>query len=216
MTTKTILCYGDSNLRGFIPGSFNKNTGLSARFGRDKRWTGILQTLLGSDYYVIEEGINGRTTTRDEIYPGRPHRNGLGALLMCLESHYPIDLIIFMLGTNDVKLQFNHSSEEIVEGMRRLVRVAKSSNIGTEKILIIAPQPIVKIADLHPQFDDIAIEKSKALAPLYQRLAEEESCGYLDAAQFLTSSRLDGVHIEEQDMPLLAAAVAEKVKQIGG
>src|SRR6185312_15728191 len=123
---KTILCYGDSNLRGFIPGTFDEKTGLSARYAKNKRWTGVLQNKLGDKYDVIEEGLNGRTTNLDEIIPGRPFRNGLALLPACLESHYPIDLVIFMLGTNDTKVQFNRTAEEIAEGMRELVKVIKT------------------------------------------------------------------------------------------
>ncbi|MBA2654859.1 MAG: hypothetical protein H0U71_07325 [Gammaproteobacteria bacterium] len=84
---KIILCYGDSNLRGFIPGTFDESTGLSERFEKDKRWAGLLQIILGEKYNIIEEGINGRTTTLDEKIPGRPYRNGLTQLPVCLESH---------------------------------------------------------------------------------------------------------------------------------
>jgi len=42
---KTILCYGDSNVWGNIPGSYNPETGLSQRFPKNKRWTGILADL---------------------------------------------------------------------------------------------------------------------------------------------------------------------------
>ena len=75
---KTILCYGDSNLRGTIPGPALDKMGLiKPRYPQNKRWTGILQKNLGEEYNVIEEGIGGRTTTLDEIFPGRPYRNGL-------------------------------------------------------------------------------------------------------------------------------------------
>ena len=52
---KSILCYGDSNTYGLMPDSPD-------RYPRDVRWTGILQKKLGEDYYVIEEGLSGRTT----------------------------------------------------------------------------------------------------------------------------------------------------------
>ncbi|TAK78002.1 MAG: acylhydrolase [Gammaproteobacteria bacterium] len=211
MTIKTILCYGDSNLRGFVPGSFNEKTGLSARFPKNKRWTGVLQTILGEEYDVVEEGINGRTTTLEEITPGRPYRNGLATFPICIESHYPVDLVIFMLGTNDTKKQFNRSAEDIAEGVRQLVKIVKNSDKGVAKILLIAPQPIVKIGGLHPEFDDEAIAKSKALAPLYQKVAQEEGCDFLDAGLIISSSLLDGVHIEEADSRLLAEAVAKTV-----
>src|SRR6185437_534440 len=127
---KTILCFGDSNVRGVIPEPISNRMGLTKRYIKPKRWTGILQKNLGSNYDVIEEGIGGRTTMFEEILPGRPYRNGLTQLPACLESFYPIDLVILMLGTNDVKIQYNVSVEEITHGMQQLMRLIKNSNKG--------------------------------------------------------------------------------------
>jgi lysophospholipase L1-like esterase len=217
---KTILCYGDSNLRGFIPGPIDIKTGLAERYTKNKRWTGIMQSKLGKDYDVIEEGMGGRTTVLDEIVPGRPYRNGLTYLPFCLESHYPIDLVIFMLGTNDTKLQFNKSPEEIAKGMTQLITVVKNCNKGVKasapNILLIVPQPIISVENLHPEFQGDPIAKSEALASLYQRIAQEENCEFLDSSHVVTSSKIDGVHLDESQCELLGHAVAEKVLQILG
>ena len=95
---KSILCYGDSNTYGLMPDSPD-------RYPRDVRWTGILQKKLGEDYYVIEEGLSGRTTLWDD--PIEEHKNGKKYLLPCLDSHKPVDLVILMLGTNDLKTRFS-------------------------------------------------------------------------------------------------------------
>lgn len=215
---KTILCYGDSYVWGCIPRSFNAKTGLWARYAKDKRWTGILQQELGENYEVVAEGINGRTTTLDEIVPGKPYKNGLTQLPVSLETHYPIDLIIFMLGTNDTKIQFNRPAKEIADGMRQLVKVAKASNKGATanapKILLLAAQPIIKAPNLSPQRDDAEIEKSHNMATLYQEIAMEENCDFLDASLIVTSSKLDGVHLDETANKLLGHAIAKKVQQI--
>ncbi len=211
---KTILCYGDSHVWGFIPGSFDANTGLSKRHPRNKRWTGVLQELLGNNYYVIEEGINGRTTDLDEITPGRPNRNGFALLSAAFDAHYPVDLVIFMLGSNDTKIQFNRAVNETKEAMRKLIHFTKTSALHQPKILLIAAPPIIKIATLHPQLTDESVEKSTMLGALYQTLAKEENCAYLDASQIVTASELDGVHFDEQQCTLLAQAVAEMVKKI--
>ena len=60
---KTILCYGDSNTWGYEPAT-------KERYSRAERWTGILQRELGADYYVVEEGLNGRTTVWDDPIEG--------------------------------------------------------------------------------------------------------------------------------------------------
>ena len=51
-----ILCFGDSNTYGFTPD-------WKHRYGRDIRYPGVLQTLLGDGYYVAEDGLVGRTGT---------------------------------------------------------------------------------------------------------------------------------------------------------
>lgn len=106
---KTILCYGDSNTYGAIPIDFDlldKHFIASHyRLSKEKRWSSILQAELGSTYHVIEEGLNGRTTVWDDPTEGK-HKNGLTYLIPCLETHAPIDLVILMLGTNDLKPKF--------------------------------------------------------------------------------------------------------------
>lgn len=215
---KTILCYGDSNLWGFRPGTFDVNTGLAARYSKNKRWTGVLQNRLGEKYNVVEEGVNGRTTDLDEITPGRAFRNGLAFFPMCLESHYPIDLVIFMLGTNDAKLQFNRTVEEITEGMRRLVKAVKTCNKGsglvTPKIILIAPQPIIEVENLHPQFDGDPVEKSKALSAAYRLMARHEGCEFIDAAHIVNSSKIDGIHLDEAEHELLGLVIAETAEKL--
>lgn len=215
---KTILCFGDSNVWGGIPGAFDPETNLAGRYIKNKRWTGILQKELGDEFDVITEGINARTTELDEIVPGRPYKNALNVLPICLESHYPIDLLIFWIGTNDTKIQFNRSVDAIKNGMRNLIHCVKTSNKGPEgsapKILFIAPQPIIKVDNLHPQLDDSSIEKSKKLASIYASLAEEEKCAFLNAGDYIQSSLIDGVHLDETACKDIALAIATKVKTI--
>ena len=100
---KNILCFGDSNTWGYAPVT-------GERYPGHVRWTGVLQSCLGDDYFVIEEGLNGRTTVHNE--PLRPHRNGASLLPVLLESHSPLDLVIVMLGTNDLKACFRQSALE--------------------------------------------------------------------------------------------------------
>jgi lysophospholipase L1-like esterase len=99
---KTILCYGDSNTWGAVP---LQSLELIERFGRSERWTGVLQRELGQAYEVIAEGCNGRTTVWEDPIEG--YKNGKEYLIPCLDSHQPLDLVIIMLGTNDLKARFS-------------------------------------------------------------------------------------------------------------
>ena len=139
---KTILCYGDSNTHGADP-----NNG--PRLDHHTRWPGVLRASLGDQYWVVEEGCSGRTTVLDD--PLDPRKNGATSLLMLLESHQPIDLVVILLGTNDLKHCFGASAESIARGLETLVGICRSSTAGpgllaSPDILVVAPPPLAKIA----------------------------------------------------------------------
>jgi GDSL-like lipase/acylhydrolase family protein len=111
---KTLVCFGDSNTWGYVPGSNG------ARFPREQRWPVILQGLLGEGWDVIAEGLSGRTATIDR--PDSEGRNGLPYLLPCLLSHAPVDVAAIFLGTNDVNYV---DDERVARCVMRLVDVAR-------------------------------------------------------------------------------------------
>jgi len=215
-----ILCYGDSNTWGNIAGSRNIELMLAKRFDRDVRWTGVLQKLLGNDFYVIEAGLNGRNTSFDEIRFSRPSRNGLKTFPLILEMNYPVDLVIFMLGTNDAIIDFNATPNQTTQAMQKMLRFVKASHFGQNfqapNALLIAPAPIHKIdsADFNTFFDDSSIAKTKELAGLYAKLAAEEGCSFLDAGQIVKVSDDDGVHIEAESHKNLANAIAHEIRKM--
>ncbi len=45
--------------------------------------------------------------------PGKEGRNGSQYLIPCLDTHDPLDLVILMLGTNELKNEFQNSPELI-------------------------------------------------------------------------------------------------------
>ncbi len=95
---KTILCFGDSNTWGARPlTSLNDIT----RYGPDVRWGSVLRGTLGEGFWVVEEGLNGRTTVWPDPVEGE-YKSGKSYLPACLESHAPLDLAAIMLGTNDL------------------------------------------------------------------------------------------------------------------
>ena len=67
---KRILCYGDSNTWGYVPSSD------AVRYPTTIRYPRVLQTLLGNDYEVIEEGLPGRTMISDDFKEMVGNRNG--------------------------------------------------------------------------------------------------------------------------------------------
>lgn len=212
----TILCFGDSNTWGSIPGTFNPVTGLSERYNKQQRWPNILQKQLGEHYHVIEEAIGGRTTNLNSTLPNRPHKNGLALLAPSLDAHYPIHIVIFMLGTNDTQVQYNRSPPKIADGMRQLLQLVKTCNKGPSlkhpKILLIAPPSLIFIPNLNNLFNLDSIQKSECLRDEYRRLAEQEDCNFLDAASCVTVSTIDGIHLDDTACEKLGHKIAQVIE----
>jgi lysophospholipase L1-like esterase len=207
---KTILCYGDSNTWGYDPATQD-------RCPRDVRWAGILRSTLGDDYLVIEEGLNGRTTVWDDPIEG--YKNGKEYLVPCLETHRPIDLVIIMLGSNDLKKRFSLSAFDIADGAGVLVRIVQKSDAGYDgvapKVLLIAPAPVAKLTAFADMFEG-SEAKSRQFSAQYARVAQECGCPLLDAGQVIVLSDLDGIHFEAGEHRKLGEAVAARVRETLG
>ena len=186
---KNILCFGDSNTWGYSPQDGN-------RFPPDIRWTGVLQKSLGADYRIIEEGLNGRTTFINE--DERPLRSGSDVLQIILESHRPLDFVIIMLGTNDLKVEFNLSVEEIAQGAKTLCEMVLNSEYLADnipQILLVSPTHIGStIMPDQEEFFNQAREKSYRFAEHYEKAVAEIGVHFLDAANIVGPSKVDGVH----------------------
>ncbi len=202
---KRILCFGDSNTWGSKPG-----TGL--RYPFRERWSGVLQAELGKEYVVIEEGQNGRTTILDD--PDQGGCNGKPALEQYLFQHQPVDLVIIVLGTNDLKACFSQSAEQIAYGMEELGRMVlskgRSSSGDFPKLLLVSPPPIVGAASKHVSFHGVD-QKSALLAHQYQFAADRLKCECFDAGSVIRSSVVDGVHWELAAHSTFGHALAKHV-----
>lgn len=205
-----VLCFGDSNTWGYAPDS-------AQRYPRDTRWTGVLQAALGSGYRVIEEGLNGRTTVWDDPIEG--DRNGRRQLPAILESHAPLDLVVLMLGTNDLKKRFSVPASDIAAGAERLVGIIRSSTSGkggkAPRVLLMAPPPLARLTAFAEMFEG-GTEKSLLLARHFGAVAAELGCDFLDAGSVIRSSDIDGIHFEAEEHRVLGEAVAARVRRILG
>ena len=207
---KNILCYGDSNTYGYVPGK-------GGRYPKDVRWTGRLQKLLGDDYDVIEEGCNSRTT----IYfdPKEPWLCGETYLRPCLKSHKPLDVVIIMLGSNDLKHYFYTTPAKITDGAGRLIDITReylaTQQTFAPRIILVAPAPI--LPGIEKAFDDDEHHADAAPASLefpaeFRRVALEKGCEYLNAAQYCKVSTIDCIHFTPDDHEALANALADMIK----
>lgn len=200
---KNILCYGDSNTWGYTPGT-------GERFSSTQRWPCILQQSLGKTFHIIEAGLNGRTTVFDD--PGKDGRNGLAGLGPLLKSCPPLDLVILMLGTNDLKHHLGVSAVETARGIERLVEEIELRSAGLKpestQILIISPPGIETSSQSQDPLFRGALEKMREFPRLFAEVANNKACHFLDAAQFVNPSPIDGVHLDAEGHACLAGAMA--------
>ena len=213
--TKRILAFGDSNTWGRIPGDDN-----NARYSVNIRWTGILQELLGNNYEIIEEGLNGRTTNLDS--PQKAGKNGKTYLLSCLESQKPIDLIIISLGTNDLKAKYSATPESIGKGLEECIEAIKIEGKDNQgkipKVIIMSPAIIIEKE--RERFGKVEIDflganlKSKMLGEIYKNIAEINDFNFINLSKIVTASDIDGIHFDEDQHRKIANVLFKKIKSL--
>lgn len=203
-----ILCFGDSNTYGLIPGTKD-------RYSREIRWTGILQIRLREKgYHIIEEGLCGRTTVfEDELRDGR---RGSTLLPVLLEAHHPLDIVILMLGTNDCKSYYKASADVIGRGIEKLIQQVKASN-NHMKILLVSPILLgekVWRKEYDPEFNKESIQTSIQLKAVYQEIADKYSIEFLAASEVAEASEIDQEHIDAASHKMLADAIFKKLEEL--
>jgi len=206
---KNILCYGDSNTHGYIP-----ETG--RRHPIDVRWTGVLQQQLGARAHIIEEGLNGRTTIYDEAL--RVGKNGARYLPTLIESHSPIDLLVLMLGINDLLYFHEVTAYDAARGISRLIDLTRITS-GTldypaPTIVVVAPPIALTLPDEVKKLCPGDPAKSHELAQHFKQVAEAQQCLFFNAAEVVTTSEVDGVHLDAKNHHKLGVAIANYLSEI--
>lgn len=209
---KRILCFGDSLTWGYDP--VNR-----VRFEEDSRWPCVMGAALGDGYKVIEEGQNGRTIATED--PAEGEKNGLTYIGPCLESHAPLDIVIIMLGSNDCKRKFSYSSMDIAGEMQIMLEKIQSYNRfrcnDNIRVILVSPPVIseaIKDSWLGDSFGyENAVALSSELASWYKKLSEMYGCIFVDAAEYVRVSDVDGVHLGPEGQTGLGKALAEVVRR---
>jgi len=210
MTKKKILCFGDSLTWGFHPET-------KERMPEECRWPQVMEKELGDHCQVIEEGQCGRTIALDD--PAEGEKNGLKYIRPCLESHAPLDLVIVMLGSNDCKQKFSYSGMDIAGEMQifleKVIAYRHFRQNDRFRILLVSPPRIsehIRGSWLEECFGAEHAQKvSSELALWYLKLSKIYQCSYMDAAEYVTASRADGCHLDEDAQVILGKAIAEKI-----
>jgi lysophospholipase L1-like esterase len=201
---RTVLCFGDSNTYGSVPGQSG------GRFGWEERWPGALARELGAGWHVVEEGLPGRTTVFED--PVSPHRRGADYLSPCLASHAPLDAVVIFLGTNDLKARFAATSRDIAEGIGVLAQAALASGCGPRSeapyVLVLGLPRLGAV--LTPEFEG-ARAKAAALPGDLAEQAAAAGVDLLDLAAVTAYSASDGIHLDADGHEAIGVAVARRL-----
>lgn len=206
-TQKRILCYGDSLTWGYNPAD-------GTRFAYNETWPGVMEKYLGDEYKIITEALIARTTCWD--LPYAPDRNGSRFLPMILESHSPIDLVIFMIGINDLMHLSGKTADESAWGLLSLIRIAYTPIFGGNppKILIVAPPIPGKMSEFSKQAFGEAEEEIRKLPASQRIVAEAAFCDFMDSNDFVKVESVDGLHPIPDQYKILGEKIGKRVKII--
>jgi len=202
-----ILIYGDSNSHGTPPMG---ERGAWQRMPPQQRWPGVMSRALGDGFEVITEALPGRTTVHDDPIEGA-WRNGLTVLPAVLHSHAPLDIVIIMLGTNDLKLRFNVPAIDIALSVGKLVDAVRAT--GTAKdVMVICPPAVREVGCLGGMFEGAEARGAGMFVHMMQETARLDA-GFIDAGAHVAVDPLDGVHLSVQSHAVLGRVMADALRE---
>ena len=202
---KKVLLYGDSNTWGHNPVDFSQ---------LETTWGKVAAKLLPECEIEID-GECGRATLAGE---GAKHG------IACFRERYftkrrDFDLIVIMLGTNDVLKEFNYTAERTAQALKQYIHEARVVyGDKTPEFLIISPILVKENALKHPVFSELytaqSVETSLHFADAIEKMTKDEGVYFMNAALYAEASDIDGIHMETEEHEKLGAAAAEKIKEI--
>jgi len=201
---KRILCFGDSNTQGVIPGDLG-------RFPANVRWTGILQNELGDEFEVIEEGLWGRTTNLDDSLPNFEDKNGKEYLYPALRTHEPLETVILWLGSCDLKEYYKREPKDVALAIEELIQMINENTDGAKIVLVSPPVILKRAVEIKPTYEG-SPKKSKHLAPEYEKVAKQYGCEFIDIAKHVTASEVDGIHLDKAEHVKVGKLLAKYIK----
>lgn len=210
-----VLIYGDSNAWGYL------DDGLVIRFA--ERWPVVMARVLmarGRAVELVEECLPGRTTNLPDPKMGA-FVDGAAPFEAILRSQIPLDLILIMLGTNDVKARFDRSADDVVAGLMALSDIVAASEVWPAdapvgaRLGFIAPPVLGAKAD-DPSWD---VEgswvgsraKTLALPDKIEAACRRRGHLFYDGNRGAKSSDRDPIHWSEATHIRMGQAVAEWV-----
>ena len=208
---KRVLVYSDSNSWGYLADSD------CSRF--EDNWPRVMARHMGG-IELIEENLPGRTTVHDDAEHIGEVNNGLRFLEGALRSHAPLDAVIILLGTNDLKARFEPSAARIADNIGRLIaeirRVGGGSPVWDDptppKVFVICP-PVLSERANDPTWERVAEwrgakEASEGLAHALSQICSEMDVPFFDSSHFVEGGQDDPIHWTDPSHLRLGQAVA--------
>ncbi len=204
-----VLIFGDSNSHGTLPMA---GPGASDRLSPEARWAGHLAAGLGPGWRVTVDGLPGRTTVHDDPVEGE-WKNGLAVLPATLEAQAPADIVVIMLGTNDLKARFGVTAEDVALSLGRLLEVTARHMPGARRMLI-SPPAVQEVGPFAEMFADAA-RRSAALPAHIGAVASRHGAAFFDAAQVIATDPVDGIHFGAAAHETLGWALVAPIRALG-
>ncbi len=203
-----ILCIGDSNTWGYNPANGERLA---------NRWTRVLMQML-PEHEFIEEGLNGRTLCSPD--PVKAERCGVAVLKMLLMSHKPVDMVVLMLGTNELKKCFDCSAVRIAGEVGEFIQIIRDQELwqkfNVPRLLVVSPilirDELAQGDDVFDEFDAESVAQSKLLATEIFEVCRGYGVDFMNAAESAEASPLDNIHMDEANHKKLAVALAGKIE----
>ena len=200
-----ILVYGDSNTFGWIPNlnGYSKNAVNQQYKQTDIWWYPLLQ-----ENEVIVDGLPGRAISNDN--PWLDNRNASKTIEKDLEQ-ISADVVIFQLGTNDCKSQYNLSAKEISKSMHNLAQKTKML-LHNPQIAIVSPAKIIEGNKITDKYYKGAENKSIELDKFYQKMCCKNNYTFISGIELQTGE--DGEHLTKEAHKTLGQKVLFEITKI--
>lgn len=213
-----VLCFGDSNTWGCVP---IHNGDSLRRYNKEQRWTALLEKKLGPNATVINAGLNSRTTSPTPFYEEvlkDVDRRAVETFVTFYNCALPLDVLIIMLGTNDVRDGVEQDPNVTANRIAKMIADARKNTItGSQpKVLVISPVPlrVVEGNDINSSYAK-GRDKTLAFSKIFEKMAKDAEAYFLDASTVIPEADgCDGAHLSELAHKKLADAIYAKVNMM--
>lgn len=215
---KRIMVYGDSNSWGYPA----DGSGLRM----DDRWPVVMARHMDG-VEVIEENLPGRTTVHDDAEHMGETNNGLRFLETALRSHAPLDAVVILLGTNDLKARFQPDAARISANVSTLVEKVRAVGGGSAiwddptppDVFVLCPPPLSERAN-DPAWERVeewngGREASQGLWDAMQEMGQAHGVAVFNTANFVEGGADDPIHWTAASHLRLGQAVAHWLSSHG-